>query len=102
MFAKFADALSLAPMGKDNIPDYPLFANHVVVRKVHGLQSEPDFGVDVQGLAEAGQECEEYRQVVEYLLSGQDWKQSLLLHPMRTMRSVWEEMGWKTWQWGRW
>ena len=44
---RFADALSRAPVGKDNIPDYPLFANPVVVRKVHGLQSEPDFRVDM-------------------------------------------------------
>ena len=85
--------LSCAPVGKDDIPDYRLFANPVVVRKMHGLQSEPDFGVDVQGLAEAGQECEEYRQVVEYLRSGQDWKQSPLSHPMTTKKAAWEELG---------
>lgn len=35
----------------------------------------------------------EYRQIVEYLRSGQDWKLSPPLHPVRNMRSVWEELG---------
>ena len=47
----------------------------------------------MQILAVAGLECEENRQIVEYVYSGKDWKQSPPSHPVRTLGSVMEEVG---------
>ena len=55
---RFADALSCKPIeGVKCVPDYPLFSNPCVGRAVYGLKGQPDYGVDIQNIAEEGQEC---------------------------------------------
>ena len=41
----------------------------------------------------AGFECEEYRKIIEYMQSREDWKHSPPSHPVRTLGSVMEKVG---------
>ena len=43
--------------GVESAPDYPLFSNPVMARAVYGVEGEPDYGDNVQNIAEEGQVC---------------------------------------------
>ena len=90
----FADALSQKPIeGVECAPDYPLFSNPCVVRAVYGVKGEPDYGVDIQNIAEEGLECDEYREIVEFLKSGEKIKSMSAIHPVQVLASVEDELG---------
>ena len=75
--------------------EFTRFGVSCSAKKVYGVQGTavPEHREDVKIMAERGGECEEYREMIDFVKSGKEVKDTSSDHPARAHASMMSEMG---------